>query len=168
MIFSLLSINVQSIAFFHFRTLMFVPITFEIIACLDLRKISISAKNPYDSSRFLDEIPTSSCKFAQAQQWQQYEVNNFFTQWVGLRSVNPEVFTFAAPKSVQKQALQSKQATPKTNNVNVKFRKHQTIKHKTFGVGIVKDVEQKKSKVFVTAHFKAGTKKVEASFLDTV
>jgi DNA helicase II / ATP-dependent DNA helicase PcrA len=120
------------------------------------------------SSRFLDEVPTSACKFAQAQQWQQYEVNNFFTQWVGLRSTNPEVFTFAPPKSVQKQALQSKQATPKTNNVNAKFRKHQTIKHKTFGVGIVKDVEQKSSKVFVTAHFKAGTKKVEASFLDTV
>ena len=120
------------------------------------------------SSRFLDEVPTSACKSAQAQQWQQYEVNNFFTQWIGLRQSNPEVFTFTPRKETTKEQIQSRQAAPKTTSSKPFFKKHQTIKHKTFGVGIVKEVEQKKSKTFVTAHFKVGIKKIEASFLDTI
>lgn len=119
-------------------------------------------------SRFLDEVPESSCKSAQAQQWQQYEVNNFFTQWIGLRQTNPEVFTFTPRKESPKNQIQSKQALPQTKASKPFFKKHQTIKHKKFGVGIVKDVEQKQSKTFVTAHFKVGLKKIEASFLDVV
>ncbi len=119
-------------------------------------------------SRFLDEVPVSSCKAAQAQQWQQYEVNNFFTQWIGLRQANPEVFTFMPRKETSRDNIQSKQAVPKTTSSKSFFKKHQTIKHKKFGVGIVKEVEQKKSKTFVTAHFKVGLKKIEASFLDVV
>ncbi|MFT6765377.1 MAG: DNA helicase-2/ATP-dependent DNA helicase PcrA, partial [Alteromonas naphthalenivorans] len=119
-------------------------------------------------SRFLDEIPTSSCKSAQAQQWQQYEVNNFFTQWVGLRQSNSEVFTFSPRKEPTPRPLQSTQVMKQPTASKGKFKKHQTIKHKTFGVGIVKDVERKQSKTFVTAHFKGGLRKVEASFLDTI
>ena len=120
------------------------------------------------SSRFLDEIPESSCKSAQAQQWQQYEVNNFFTQWIGLRQANPEVFTFMPRKEASELPAQSKQITPRVSATKKFFKKHQTIKHKTFGVGIIKEVEQKKSKTFVTAHFKAGLKKIESSFLETI
>lgn len=119
-------------------------------------------------SRFLDEVPEASCKSAQAQQWQQYEVNNFFTQWIGLRQTNPEVFTFMPRKEAAQEQIQSKQAIPKTTTSKSVFKKHQTIKHKVFGVGIVKEIEQKKSKTFVTAHFKVGLKKIEASFLDAV
>ena len=126
------------------------------------------------SSRFLDEIPTKYCKFEQAQQWQQYEVNNYFTQWVGLRVHNPEVFTFSRPAQKKEMELPKTNYRPEKKRFDkavinsTKFKKHQTVKHKTFGVGIVKDIEQKKLKTFITAHFKVGLKKIEASFLDSI
>ena len=130
------------------------------------------------ASRFLDEVPHASCKFEQAQNWQQYDVNNYFTQWTGLRSVNSEVFTFTAPATATAQERSKLQpiiqkptsttAPSKTPESKSQFKKHQTIKHKTFGLGIVKEVEQKNGKTFVTVHFKTGTKKIEESFLEAL
>lgn len=131
------------------------------------------------ASRFLDEVPHASCKFEQAQNWQQYDVNNYFTQWTGLRSANSEVFTFTAPvhatpaqERPKPQPAATKptaaSASSKTTESKSQFKKHQTIKHKTFGLGIVKEIEHKNGKTFVTVHFKTGTKKVEESFLEAL
>lgn len=149
------------------------------------------------ASRFLDEIPTSSCKFAQAHNWQQHEVSTYFHQWLGI-TPSRDVFTFSSfmpkeyiPKTyisektktsssqhkARHQAVTNKTAIKKKNStgattvsathvLSAGFKKHQTVKHKIFGVGIIKEIEQKQTKTFITAHFKAGLKKVEASFLE--
>lgn len=148
------------------------------------------------ASRFLDEIPTSSCNFAQTHNWQQHEVTTFFNQWLGTTPTR-DVFTFSSfiPEKIKTKisqqpttVLSKKSLIPTCDSVTNKktvhaqtiqttatepqilsgksFKKHQTVKHKVFGVGIVKEIEQKQTKTFITAHFKVGLKKIESSFLE--
>lgn len=110
-------------------------------------------------SRFTDEVPTSSSRSEDASSWQHYETTQYFSQWHGFASANPEVFTFhtfTPPPTV----LQKKETSS--------FKKHQTIKHETFGLGIIQDIEEKKNKTFITAQFKVGLKKVDAQFIKSV
>ena len=116
------------------------------------------------ASRFLDEVPEHLCKADEAQHWQRYEITRYFSQWLGLSIDNPDVMTFRSfiPSHVVKQ----KKTTPK--DPHAPFRKHQTVKHKSFGLGVVKMVEKRQAKTFVVAQFKSGLKKVDASFLQSV
>ena len=47
------------------------------------------------------------------------------------------------------------------------FKKHQTVKHETYGLGVIKNLEERKGKIFAEIQFKVGIKKIEASFLST-
>lgn len=112
-------------------------------------------------SRFLHEVPDRSSRADNAANWQQYEVNQYFSQWLGFAHSNPEVMTFSTfipPKTITKN--EKKQLSS--------FKKHQTIKHKSFGIGIIKTIEQRQKKTFVTAQFKVGVKKIDATFIETI
>lgn len=117
-------------------------------------------------SRFLNEIPTCSSRAENAAAWQQYEVVTYLSQWFGFASNNPEIMTF-------KQFIPSKMLKEKTSS-KIKpsdispFKKHQTIKHETFGIGIIKAIETKQTRTFVTAQFKIGVKKLDAKFIQSV
>lgn len=114
-------------------------------------------------SRFLHEVPSQYAQSEQAASWQQYEVTTYFSRWLGFSSANPEVMTFSQfkpPASVVKIATKPV--------LKGGFKKHQTIKHKVFGLGIIKDIEEKKTKTFVTAQFKIGIKKIDSKFVQTV
>ncbi len=47
------------------------------------------------------------------------------------------------------------------------FKKYQTVKHSVFGVGIVKEIEERSNGQIVTAQFKNGIKKIDSKFLKT-
>ena len=49
-----------------------------------------------------------------------------------------------------------------------KFRKHQSVKHETFGLGVIQALEEKRGKTIAHVHFKDGLKKIDASYLDTI
>ena len=170
------------------------------------------------SSRFLDEVPTKHCKSEQAGNWQIYEMQNYFSQWLGFTPQTPELFTFSkpskptpslSPTSTSASPLQTSSTLaqrieadpfddfeiepeishaesikrpiskpkpvesavditkPKNKKNNCPFKKHQTVQHNTFGIGIVQDIEEKNSKFFITAQFKIGVKKIDSSFLTT-
>ncbi len=121
-------------------------------------------------SRFLHEIPQKVSQTENAAAWKQYEVTSYFSQWLGFANANPEVMTFAAfkPPAHLAKKVAPPQKNPLSGLSKGGFKKHQTIKHKTFGIGIVKDVESKKARTIVTAQFKIGVKKLDAKFIQTV
>ncbi len=70
--------------------------------------------------------------------------------------------TFSAPKKVITP-------TPVITSKATGWRKNQPVKHQTFGIGIIKNVERKgEDTVYITAEFKLGVKKVDAKFLQAV
>lgn len=115
------------------------------------------------TSRFLHEVPKTQCKMENASAWQQYEVTTYFSLWCGFSTANPEVMTF-------REFIPSKQIKTSTSSklTTSTLKKHQTIKHKTFGIGIVKTVEERKTKTVITAQFKVGIKKLDAKFVQPV
>jgi hypothetical protein len=147
-------------------------------------------------SRFLEEIPHQFCKFEQADKWQYYEVDTYLSQWLGSMQQGPELFLYnanavttktpkqsytAQPVSPTKQApaktarafkeraFEKKQITqPPKDTASCGFRAHQTVKHETFGLGVIKSIEEKKGKFFAQVQFKEGLKKIETSFLQTL
>ncbi len=125
-------------------------------------------------SRFLDEIPQHASSWQEAFNWQTYDVNGYFSHWFGVAHAAPEVFTFSASKRTEPTPVRPVTPTvvakkiPTPSALTSGFKKHQTVKHATFGIGIVKEIEEKPNKTVITAHFKAGTKKVDATFLESV
>jgi DNA helicase-2/ATP-dependent DNA helicase PcrA len=147
-------------------------------------------------SRFLEEIPHQFCRFEQADKWQYYEADNYLSQWVGIAPQygSSEVFVFSTPRpatpaaghttsSATKPVAKEASYLPKASNFPVKekekpstsagvsslggFKKHQTVKHETFGLGVIKNLEERKGKLFAEVQFKVGAKKIETSFLST-
>jgi len=134
-------------------------------------------------SRFLEEIPHQFCKFEQADKWQYYELDSFLSQWLGgIPHHNPEVFVFSSPRpAAVTSKVQPVSTFPRQEKAAAKaspdrpvsartlssggFKKHQTVKHETFGLGVIKSLEEKRGKTFAEVQFKAGVKKIEASFL---
>lgn len=114
-------------------------------------------------SRFLHEVPSQYAQSERAAAWQHYEVTTYFSRWLGFASANPEVMTFSQFKPPA--SVVPIKATPLLKGG---FKQHQTIKHKTFGIGIIKEIEQKQSKTFVTAQFKIGIKKIDSKFIQTI
>ncbi len=48
------------------------------------------------------------------------------------------------------------------------FKKHQTVQHETFGLGVIQNLEEKSDKTIAHVQFKAGLKKIALSFLKQV
>ena len=142
-------------------------------------------------SRFLEEIPHQFCTFEQADRWQYYEVDNYLSKWVGGTAQGPELFLYnpnpvkqsptSTPLSAKKPTLvknsfkarepEIKKTETRSNNpipLNSPFKKHQSVQHETFGLGIIKDVEQKRGKTFAEIQFKDQTRKIEVSFLKII
>jgi hypothetical protein len=45
------------------------------------------------------------------------------------------------------------------------WRVHQTVTHKTFGIGIVQAVEEKSDKTILTVRFQTGIKRIASTFV---
>lgn len=114
-------------------------------------------------SRFLKELP-SFVRHDAASAWHHQEASQYFSLWFGytrsetLFSPSHPVTTYGSPQTFVEKKASSEDT----------FRKHQTIKHPVFGLGIICDIEKKEHKTFVTAQFKVGLKKIDSSFLSQV
>lgn len=107
-------------------------------------------------SRFLDEIPTNLAQEHDASYWQEAQLRAFFDDWFGTKN-RSEVITFGPTHT---------KTEPTNNNV---WQKNQPVSHKKFGVGIIKTIEERDQEtIFITAHFKTGTKKIKSTFLEKV
>jgi len=132
-------------------------------------------------SRFLDEIPAKLAPVQDCSHMNSYQMKIFFAEWLGTGSAPARTIqTFGtARQSISAKAL----ATARTATVSAAksapkkiapkaqssiFKKHQTVRHEKFGIGIVQEVEQRDAATtFVQVRFKDGVKKIASSFLKT-
>ncbi len=130
------------------------------------------------SSRFIDEIPRSYCKFDYAGNWQMYEVKNYFSEWLKINETSSNVLTFSTYPHKKRDSetmmyhknetstISQSQSLPEKKSLG--FKKHQTVKHPKFGLGIVQSIEQKTEKTLISARFKDGLKIIDSSFLTII
>ena len=117
-------------------------------------------------SRFMREIPSSLFTRHDLGYMHPEQLDIIFNQWISSRKTEPSpVMTFGAPRQAStKQPIQEQKIEQPGP-----WKKHQPIAHPQFGVCIIQEIELKKNgKLYVTANFKSGTKKIESSFLKPV
>jgi len=117
-------------------------------------------------SRFLQEIPRHLQQPQDVSYWNNEQLNHFFLSWVGTKKSSAEssLITFGPASS---QSHHKKKNTLPKNAGN--WKKNQPVCHPTFGVGIVKQIEEKSNNnIYLTISFKAGIKKIAAHFLKKI
>ena len=170
------------------RRLFYVGIT---RACKRLLLTHCRTRNTYGQtnvqirSRFLDEIPNHLIIEQTANFWTQTQARSFFTQWLQghkpatLNSDHVQTFThytkpnITSSKNIFNPSLKPKNtldSSPKIlGKIESKFKKMQSIQHKTFGLGIVHEVESKGTTTIVTVRFNLhGLKKIDSKFLEII
>lgn len=137
-------------------------------------------------SRFLDEIPSKLAAAHDGSSWNITQAKAFFADWLNTKIPNT-VMTFGAshvsPKqsstktvfkstSVKTYAVKKSaqsHATPTPTKSAHGWKTNQPVAHKSFGVGIIKNIEMRGDEnIFLTVHFKSGTKKIDQKFVTKV
>ena len=124
-------------------------------------------------SRFLDEIPANLIIDQAATYWTQTQCKTYFTQWVkgnspqAVDATHVQTFSYNRPMTTP-----SSSSTPIRKDKLVQsggFKRMQSIQHKTFGLGIVHEIEEKGTITIVTVRFNQhGMKKIDSKFLQTI
>lgn len=143
------------------------------------------------ASRFAKELPENLVPVHDAAPWRTPMMRTFLSQWMGGTStstpkhIEPAQFVqtpFMQRKSVETSLGRREKAeiqniddmqNPFSESINPApavqkvgaWRLHQPVKHESFGIGIVKEVEQKGAQTLITAQFRTGTKKIVSDFL---
>ena len=121
-------------------------------------------------SRFLKEMPQKLLGEIDFTKAYDHQIDAIFYRWLGINCPTQKstpVLTFGtARKSTTKSKQTIKIKTPATKS---RWKKNQPVSHKKFGIGVVQKVEEKGvGKIYITATFKAGIKKVDSQFLQLV
>lgn len=126
-------------------------------------------------SRFLGEIPSHFIQQEEAKHWSKSQFTTFFSQWVNQSTGSTLKIAQPIPQplnSIPKSFNTINTPTmtmPPHRSSNKPFKRLQSVKHQTFGLGIAQLIETKGDKTFITVHFtKHGKKKIESSFLEIV
>lgn len=119
----------------------------------------------YLPSRFLREIPQDLVARHDFAYENQAMMDAVLRQWIqgSKHQARQSLMTFGSARRIENDTSQTN-ATDKS--LHPSWKKNQPVEHSTFGVGIVQDIELKKNgKTYITAQYKIGIKKIEASFL---
>lgn len=116
-------------------------------------------------SRFIREIPSSLFTRHDLGYTYPEQLDIIFSQWLHTqRSHAVPVLTFGS-----KQTIPAKKTEEIAVHQDINWKKNKPVAHAQFGIGIIQEVERKQNgKLYITANFKAGTKKIESSFLKPV
>lgn len=118
-------------------------------------------------SRFIREIPTSLLTRYDIGHMHPEQMDDIFGQWLAPQVHQPRatILTFATAQVSRQKTV----ASHCSGSNPPDFKKNQPVQHAKFGVGIIQEIELKKNgKLYITANFKTGTKKIEASFLNKI
>ncbi len=116
-------------------------------------------------SRFMGELPTHLVGMADCAAWSKLQFQQFFAEWLGISTAS-SVMTFG---TATQQPANNKSTSPlpqKPKPSTGALKVNQLVKHAKFGVGLVKEIEQRGDDLFVSAQFKTGLKMVKATFLE--
>lgn len=150
-------------------------------------------------SWFLQEIPRDTIAHEDCSYWKGPEFKSYFSQWYGVQRptyTGGSVMTFGSAKapahemakkspiasrfakttsSAARTSTGSKTTSPIAElkpvklSTNAPFKIRQSVKHATFGIGLVTEIEEKSNDVFfITVSFKAGKKKLDSKFLTQI
>lgn len=114
-------------------------------------------------SRFLNELPTHLVGMTDCAAWSRLQFQQFFADWLGITTTS-NIMTFGTAAHYKPQSTIATQPNPIRKSGALK--KNQLVKHPKFGVGLVKDIENRGGDIFVSAQFKVGLKRIKASFLE--
>jgi len=113
-------------------------------------------------SRFLQEIPLNLAQRQPAAHWSRSGFHTFLQDWVDQRTSSSISSNFIKTTNINTSDNQTAQS-------GCNFKRLQTVKHPTFGLGIAHSIEQKGDKFFITVQFaNHGSKRIESSFLTIV
>lgn len=109
-------------------------------------------------SRFIKELPTTHVAHHDATLWRTPMLKTCISQWLNISHITSSVVTAVQQKQDEQQIKQpvSQQAT---------FRVHQPVKHTQFGIGVIKQIEERNTQTIITAQFRSGVKKIVSDFL---
>ena len=116
----------------------------------------------HEPSRFLQEIPknfsfTHDCSYSQS-----VALRAFLSEWIAPQKSTVKTYA-PADSTPEKIAIPA----PSAKN-SQEWQKYQTVKHKTYGVGIVQSVDKKSTNTYATVLFKEGMKKIKIDFLECI
>ena len=111
-------------------------------------------------SRFLLEvqslIPHEDCSY-----WNITQINQFFAQWFGTKTITPSHVYVPAKETPKKIESIAQHASS--------WRKNQPVKHEKYGIGTIQDIEQKGSgETCLTVRFKSSIKKILSQFIKRI
>lgn len=115
-------------------------------------------------SQFLDELPATVVSHVNIESLYPTDIKQLFSDWRKGRL--PQTSSTAQTRSTRKElprsSFQQGKSAPKTST----WQKHQSVKHPTFGTGLVLDVEQAPNNDhYITILFKDGKKRILGSYL---
>ncbi|MGE0010020.1 MAG: ATP-dependent helicase [Candidatus Babeliales bacterium] len=116
-------------------------------------------------SRFIRELPTHLVGMTDCAPWNTLQFKQYFAEWLGINTIS-SVMTFGTATPQQKVTTTVASFTQKPKPSSGALKVNQLVKHAKFGVGLVKEIEQRGDDVFVSAQFKSGLKMVKATFLE--
>lgn len=125
-------------------------------------RYSYGQMNEQEQSRFVTEIPEELVPRYDVSYWKRSEFTRFFTSFEP-SNTEDKVASFISQATNPMPVIQEKKQSLTA------WKKNQPVHHKTFGIGTIQAIEQKNdNRLFITARFKSGIKKIDAQFLTTV
>lgn len=119
------------------------------------------------ASRFAKELPETLVPTHDTALWRTPMIRAFLAQWLGFTTTtpisSPNIVTPA--QFVQTPFTKVTHEKPAKTTTTGAWRLYQAVKHTSFGVGVVKKIEQKGDQTIITAQFPTGTKKIKSDFL---
>jgi DNA helicase-2/ATP-dependent DNA helicase PcrA len=130
-------------------------------------RYTFGSMNDQKPSRFINEIPSHLAPTYDIAYWNEAQLHAFFSEWIGA-STTSHILTFGSAISTPPIAPEKKPFVQQSQS-SLSWKENQSIKHKTFGIGIIKAIEHRgKDTYFITAEFKSGIKKIKSDFIEAL
>lgn len=113
--------------------------------------------NDQRPSRFLHDLPSHLIKSEDASFWQRPQFTSYFNQWFNFSSIQ---------SNIQTKSEHLRKDTKQTNASA--WKKHQPVKHNSYGIGVIEDVDKKPHATYITVRFSSTTKKLSEHFVEPI
>lgn len=121
------------------------------------------------TSRFINELPKNLFETVDFSEEYISNIKTLLSSWISgtftkpfnNKSIKENIISYASSKIIKNEKLNPKDS-------DVKWQKNQIVFHKTFGRGIITNVEKRigEDEYFITAIFSSGAKKILSKFLE--
>ncbi|MFC1841988.1 ATP-dependent helicase [Candidatus Dependentiae bacterium] len=120
-------------------------------------------------SRFLNEISQNLQNQDDVTRANTTEIDSIFCNWLGIKQTQKtsSVLTFGTAR--KSSYAKEKSPSPSLAGRGGLWKKNQPVSHKKFGIGVIQKIEHRgEDKIYITAKFKTGIKKLDSKFLTKI